>query len=68
MKLEDIDRKMMLLNAIRMTSKYRKSGVPVWVIVRDICSVGSTSAAGICEEIGIDPHSPAIKPEKIVEQ
>lgn len=67
MKLDSVDRKYLILNAIRMTSNYRKQQIPLWAIVRDLCSVGSTSAAEICQEIGMDPHSPASKPEKLVE-
>lgn len=63
-RLDMVDRKHMLWNAVRMARKPRR--VPLWVIVRDVCSVGAHSAMDICEEMGWNPHQPA--GWKIVEQ
>lgn len=65
-RLAKVDRKMILFNAVHMTSKYRKRCVPLWAIVRDICSVGSHSAHEICREMGWNPDQPASW--KLVEQ
>lgn len=63
-RLSQVDRAWMLRNAVRMASKKRR--IPLWALVRDICSVGSHSAHEICREMGWNPEQPASW--KIVEQ
>jgi hypothetical protein len=54
-RLGKVDRKVLIQNAFRMAHfKYNGRG-PLWVFVRDLCGVGSTSATAICRECGWDP-------------
>lgn len=56
--LQRVDRKIMLENAHRLLSKkYGKRAL--WAMVSDICSVGSTSACQICNDLGWNPHQPS---------
>lgn len=52
--IQRIDRKVMLVNAARHY-KGRKSS-PIWVLIRDICGVGSTTALAIGRELGWNPY------------
>lgn len=58
-RLDEVPPIYLLRNAVHMTSRYRKTGVPLWAIVRDLCGVGSGSAQQICVEMGWNPHQPA---------
>ena len=47
-----------LKNAARIaTPHYRNK--PTWVFITEVCSVGSTTAYGICESLGIHPEAKA---------
>jgi len=38
----------------RLRAQYQ--GSPLWVLVRDLCGLGSASAKQLCKELGLDPH------------
>lgn len=60
----DVDRLCLLRSAhshvARGKTKWR--GRPLWAFVRDLCCVGSTSAAEICASLGWDAHQDASRP------
>lgn len=58
-KLEDISRETLLRSAHWHAADRHKKGRPLWAFVRDVCSVGSTSAFDICREIGWNPDANA---------
>ncbi len=60
----DIDRVGLLrsahLHIAQGKTKWRKT--PLWVFMRDLCCVGSTSAGEICASLGWNAHQDAAKP------
>jgi hypothetical protein len=61
MRIDQVDREYMLRSAHRMTARKHKQGIQLWVWVRDVCCVGSTSALLICHEYGWDATQHAMK-------
>ena len=59
MKREDSERETLLRTAIYYAGDHRKRNRPLWALVRDICCVGSTSAAEICAGMGWNPEANA---------
>ena len=57
MTLKDIPQRDILCAAHRLLrTKAAWRNVPLWVFVRDLCGVGSTSANEICRDLGWDPN------------
>ena len=61
MKLDQIDRRIMLRNAHRIAGVESLRGRERWAFVRDVCGVGSTSAQEICAELGWAADAPALE-------
>ena len=53
-----IDRVKVVIQNARLLLKRRYGTQPLWVMVRDLCGLGSQSAVDLCRAVGFDPHQP----------
>ena len=61
--LDGTSREIMLRNAYRFVARVRaKRNLPLWVMVSEITSHGSTYSRQICEELGWNPDAKIGKP------